>query len=186
MFEKEKNENKLSVGLLVLLLIFLVAFISCTDNIIPRNSDFHLKLFLVRKEKSRDSNSQITKINIANGIAEYSVTHKGRDPRPTKIKKYKLNKKKEEQLIQYIIQHKLNRNIQEEKPEARPGINISLLLEIRIGKVVTKVRIIGATNIWGRTKNGKKSIIKNLVYCDNVHSLLVFMKRKLGFDMIEL
>ncbi len=170
---------------LILLLISFIAFISCTDNIIARNSDFHLKLFLLRKEISRDSNSQIAKINIANGVAEYSVTHGGRDPRPNKIKKYKLSENKEKQLINYIIQNNLNRNIQEEKPETF-GINISLLLEIKIGQVVTKVRIIGAKNIWGRTKKGKKSNLKNLVFYNKVHSLLVFMKRKLGVNIIEL
>ena len=167
-------------------IILLGMIIVLNGDVDADNSNFHLKLSYLKKERSKDSSSTNTEISIQNGIVNYSVTHGGRSRLPDLKKKYILSAKKKKLLVEYIKRNYLNKNIKEKKPAVSPGINVHLVLEIKIGKKSTEANISGAENIWGRAGRKQSSNLKNLEYCDNVQSLLVYMKNTLGFKDIEL
>ncbi|MEN8119529.1 MAG: hypothetical protein ABFS35_04255 [Bacteroidota bacterium] len=171
----------------LLLISYMTISNSCTIQ--PEPSDFFLKLNYSQKEKSKDSNSQNTNLNIKNRIIEYSVTHGGYDPRPNVTKEYKMTKEAENKLIEYIKKRKLNQNIKESIDDVSPGINVNLSLKIKIGDITSKSDISGAVNAWGSKEYLKKQnmkTIENKAYYHEIHSLLVFMKTKLGYEEIEI
>jgi len=160
---------------------------SCVNT--PEESSFYLKLNYSRRERSKDSNHQTTNITIKNRIIEYSATHGGRHARPNITKEFKLTEEAENKLVEYLRNHKLNQNIKENIDNVSPGINVDLSLEINIGEITTKSEVSGAVKVWGSkeyVEKQNKQTIKNKDYYNEIHSLLVFMKSKLGFKEIEI
>ena len=152
-------------------------------------SEFELTLHYARQEKSKDSNSQTTTMTIKNRILNYSVTHGGRDSRPDVSKTFKLDKEPETKLIDYIKKNKLNQNIEEHINDVSPGINGSVVLEIKIANINTKSDISGAVRAWGSKEYLKKQntkTIENINYYNKIHSLLVFMKLALSYKEIKI
>ena len=172
---------------LLILLTYLTMSNSCVN--MPEESSFYLKLNYSHRERSKDSNSQNTTMTIEDRVIKYSITHGGRDPRDDITKEYKMTEELENKLIEYIKKRKLNQEIKEHIDDVSPGINVNLSLEIKIGDIITKSEISGAVNAWGSKeylKKQNKKTIKNKDYYNQIHSLLVFMKTKLGYEEIEI
>ena len=170
-----------------ILISYLV--LTCSDMKQNETSNFQLKLQYDHRERSKDSNSQTTTLNIKNRIIDYSVTHGGRNARPNIATKFEMTEETENKLIEYIKQQELNRNIKEHIKDVSPGINGSVILEIKIDSTTTKSDISGAVNPWGSEeylKKQNKKTLKHKKYYEKIHSLLVFMKLYLGFEEIEI
>ncbi len=163
--------------------IFFANSMPCEKPYMEENmeqSNLLLILNLTRREKSKDSSRALTKLTIKNREIDYSYYRGGRHTLDKK-KQYKLDENQEIELIEYIKENKLNRNIKEKKSTDGYGISIDLSLEIEIEDTKTKVKIIGRKNIWGKN-DGKETNLKNVEFYNEVHSLIVFLKNKFDFD----
>jgi len=166
------------------IITILITMILCTDISGAGTEGFYLKLHLARREKSKDSNSQVTTVEIKDSTVHCAVAFRGHDPRENISKEYRPGEDDMAKLIRYLKDNRLNMNIRENSKCASPGVSISLSLEVIIDNVKTKADVTGTKNFWGRD-HGKRSNIKNIDYYNRVHSLLLFMKKELGFDIIE-
>ncbi len=147
--------------------------------------DFSLSLSLTREEISKDSNSQKTLLTIRGDVLEYSFESGGRDPRKPRKKRYILTKEFHKRLIDFLQGKRLNRRVQEIKPQNSPGIFIDLRLKMTIAGKTTDSHLAGALRQWG--DGGRKGTsMENIAYYHAVHSLLVFLKRELKIDAIEI
>lgn len=146
-------------------------------------SAFFLDLHMTREESSKDSNWQETSITIKDRVLEYSYRYGGYPEDKRINKRYSLSKTQEGELIAYIEENKLNRNIEEIKPTEGLGVAVDLRMEIGFENLETSVRIVGRSNIWS-TDSAKKT---NLEYHDfyyDVHSLLAFLNSQFGFNIV--
>jgi hypothetical protein len=145
-------------------------------------SDFSLLLILTYEETSKDSSWQKTSLEIRDRKAEYSYQAGGFPDEKTKEKKYRLSETEEKELIEYVKENRLNRDIEEIMSTEGIGVAADLQFKVSIEGMATAVRIVGRSSIWGNGQE-KKSNLENRDFLSEINALLVFLKNQFGFDI---
>jgi hypothetical protein len=162
-------------------LIILALFLSCHEPAITneKDTDFVLKLVLIKDEKSKDCHSTHYTIKIFDQHVLYEL--KGDGFRNEREKKLSYAMKEEDliKLMRYIKEKNLNRNITERKPTGNMGLSVFLDLEIILNNVKTKVYISGMYNDWETRGGNKRTNIDNLDYYLKAEQLVTAVDGKL-------
>ena len=186
-FSKPKLYDTVLAMNRIILLITLAVFCIVQSNAEgakeSNESDFSLLLTLTYEETSKDSNGQTTSLRIRDRAVEYSYHYGGFPKEKTQEKRYSLSETEEKELIEYVIENRLNRNLEEIRPTEGIGVAVDLRLEVRMEGIVTAVGIVGRSRIWGSSP-GKETNLENRDFCGEINSLLVFLKNRLGFDIV--
>lgn len=156
------------------------------ENHIPMNiSNIKIDLVLKQKETSKDSNSETISIKIFDEKILINKQYSGfKAPENKKVEK-KLNKDKKQQIFNFIQEHKLNVNIEEQKKIEGIGIEGYLRFEI-YQPDTTAILINGKTNIWGTDDYVKKTWGKKYVESrTNIENIGYFGKARSFVHFIE-
>jgi hypothetical protein len=141
----------------------------------PEQKNFYMKLSFIRKEKSKDSNSQETAVIIENDKIRIDKNNYGFKAQPNASKKFKFTKEKKENLINYIVANKLNKNVRERNEKLAIGIHTDINLELIIEGKKTQIEVFGMVNYWGSNNKTQKKA-KVLEYYKKIDSLLSFIE----------
>ena len=144
------------------------------------DSNFYLKIDLLNRETSKDSNSQRYIIKIKDKDVTYQYTYGGYPGYKEKSKNYTLTDKELSGIIQEIKDRKINTSIEEARPTKSNGGStgrVHLSLSLKLDGMITESNISGNTRIFRADGKIKGEIIKNMNYVDNVESLIQDLAR---------
>jgi len=144
------------------------------------DNDFYLKIDLLNRETSKDSNSQRYIIEVKNTDVKYKYTYGGYPGYEEKSKNYTLTDKELSGIIQKIKDRKINTSIEEKRPTKSNGGStrrVHLSLSLKLDGNITKSKISGNTRIFRADGEIKGEIIKSKKYINRVESLIQDLKR---------
>ncbi len=150
-----------------------------STNLMP-DSNFHLKIDLLNRETSKDSNSQRYLVEIKDKDVTYKYIYGGFPGYKEKSKNYTLTDKELSEIIQEIKDGKINNSIEEIKPTKSNGgstRSVYLSLSLKLDGKITESAILGNTHIFKAAGKIKGEIIKNKNYVNNVESLIQDLER---------
>ena len=143
------------------------------------DNDFYMKVDLLHKESSKDSNTQRYTVEINNTSVRYQYHYNGYPDNRHHSKKYLLSEKELSEIIREIKEKKINHSVEEiistKANGAKKSVDLSLFLSLE-GKI-TESKISGNTRIFRADGKIKGEIIQNINYVDNVASLIQDIER---------
>jgi hypothetical protein len=153
----------------LLLLFFIFTFLNChtANNSTHKNEEtmdkqnLILNFILSRRETSKDSNSEIVRIVMSKEKLVFERKFEGfRAPKNERFEK-KINLEKLNLINNFIQEHDLNKDLNEQKETEGTGVAGYLKIEIFQPKITTII-IEGKTSIWGSDdyieNTGEKSL----------------------------
>jgi len=167
---------KILIFIIILSIIFSVYVFMKENKVVDEaeQKDFYMKLSHIRKEKSKDSNSQKTSIIIQNNRININKNNYGFKAQPSTSKEIKITEKQKEELINYILINNLNKNIKKINKKLAIGIHTDIYLQLIIEGKKTEIEIFGMVNYW-RDKNKTQKRVEILEYYKKINSLLSFI-----------
>ena len=170
--------NRKIITIIILLGLCSVGF--------TENDNFKLELSFKRKEKSKDSNWEITSILISDNHIKYSCKYGGFRAPEDEHNNKKVDSNIVKKIVDYIKRSGLNKNISEKRKTDGIGVAGFLNLEIQIAGRKTLISIEGKTNIWGtddyvKREWGRKYVknrtnIKNIEYINKAEDFIRIIK----------
>ncbi len=161
--------------------IIKVAFILLIGSTnLMSDSNFYLKIDLLNKEASKDSNSQRYIIEVKNTDVTYKYTYGGYPGHEEKSKNYTLTEKELNGIIQEIKDRKINTSIEEIRSTKSNGGStrrVHLSLSLKLDGNITESEISGNTHIFRADGKIKGEIIKNKKYINRIESLIRDLER---------
>ncbi len=158
--------------------VTLILLIGSTNLI--SDSNFYLKIDLLNRETSKDSNSQRYIVEVKNKDVTYQYTYGGYPGYEEKSKNYTLTDKELSGIIQEIKDRKINTATKEIRPTKSNGGStrrVHLSLSLKLDGKITESNISGNTHIFRASGKIKGEIIKNKNYVNNVESLIQDLER---------
>ena len=133
-----------------------------------------MKLHFIKKEKSKDSNSQETIIIIDNNKITIIKNNYGFKARPNKTEEFEFTSENKEKLLNYIVENKLNINLKKENKKLTIGKYVDINLQIINKGKKTQIKVFGMVNYWrNREKTQKK--VKIIEYYNKIESLIMMI-----------
>ena len=133
--------------------------------------NFHLNIDLIEHERSLDSHSNIYKVDITNRDVKFNWKCAFRGPKETDHS-YKLSEEGFENLLAYIKENNLNRNLKEIRKAENLGLSINLTVKIEMENIKTEAQIVGMYKDWKNRGKKKECNIKNIDYYNTI-SLII-------------
>ena len=99
--------------LFVLLLIVAGSTVMFADEL--KEEDFYLKIDLINREKSKDSNSQRYRVEVKNRDVKYAYSYSGYPGSKKRSKNYRLSNEELSEIIQYNKNKKIDLSIEEKR-----------------------------------------------------------------------
>jgi len=137
-------------------------------------SGFYLKIDLLNREVSKDSNSQRYIVEVKNREVGYEFSYSGFPDNSKQSKNRTLSESELAEVIKYIKEQGINRSITEIKPTDAngPSRKVALSLLLKLDGQTTESKISGNYRIFRGDGKIKGAIIKNKKYVDDVKSLI--------------
>lgn len=153
-------------NIIVLLLVW-------SANAMAEN-EFYLKIDLLNREVSKDSNSQGYIVEIKNRELRYEFRYSGFPDNSKQSKNRTLSDSELAEIIKYIKEGGINRSITEIKPKDAngPSRKVGLSLLLKLDGQTTESKISGNYRIFRGDGKIKGAIIENKKYVDDVESLV--------------
>ena len=144
-----------------------------------KEQDFHLKIDLINRERSKDSNSQRYRVEVKNKAVTYTYSYSGYPGNQKKSKKYTLSDEELSEIIQTIKDEKIEVSVEEKKSTKANGVTISvdLSLFLKLEGKITESKISGNVRIFRADGEIKGELIRNKNYVNSVESLIGDLER---------
>ncbi len=164
--------------LFVLLLIVAGSTNMFADEV--KEQDFYLKIDLINREKSKDSNSQRYIVEVKNKNVKYAYSYSGYPGNKKRSKNYRLSDEELNDIIRYIKDKKIDLSTEEKRSTKSNGgvtMRVYLSLFLKLEGKTTESEISGNVKIFRGDGKIKGELIKNTNYINSVKSLIGDLER---------
>ncbi len=138
-----------------------------------------LKITLVEKERSKDSNTTTEVVSIEDGYARYTRSYRGyhpsKDYRRTKKYNGQLSQQQLAEIKQLILKLGLNKTVKEKKAANSIGRALKLNVRLKLHDTTFEGQVEGMQRDWRL----KKSNLKHQQYIKNVKKLIYKIKKRI-------
>lgn len=139
--------------------------------------DFSLSIFLITRERSKDSHSDSYSVTITGRHVRYSWQHHGFPYEKNESRTWTMTPPVHAKLLEYIRTHGLARNLREIRPATGTGLSVDVTWTLVQSGRTNVIRLQGMYNDWSK-RDSKPCNIDNIALYHRIEAVIASLRNR--------